>query len=102
MQLRDEAQAERPKDVRQCLQHLRHRFLVCMGARGAAADAPAQQQAAAGAGAASGFVTDAVGDAHYLPEPLVVEPRFREQFVIAQLTPAYEALLEVRGGVGAV
>ena len=71
VQLRDEASAPpeqraRAKDARRCLQQLRHRFIVCVGALGAPA---------------------------LLPEPLVVEPCFREQFVIAQPTPAYAALL---------
>jgi hypothetical protein len=95
VQLRDEAPGERPKDVRQCLQQLRHRFIVCTGARGGAGGEHG------GGGAPGGLITDAVGDAHYLPEPMVVEPRFREQFVIAQPTPAYEALLEVGRGAGA-
>jgi uncharacterized protein (TIGR01615 family) len=75
VQLRDEAAGERPRDVRQCLQQLRHRFVVCMGARGAGDDCGGEEP-------------------HYLAEPLVVEPRFRDQFVIAQPTRAYEALLE--------
>ena len=73
MQLRDEAQQDRTKDARNCLQNLRHRFLVCLGYR-------------------------PVGDGEpvYLSEPVVVEPRFREQFAIAHPTPAYEATLQVR------
>jgi hypothetical protein len=98
VQLRDEAPAERPRDARACLQQLRHRFIVCTGARGGTGDGGGPHHAHAGPGGGPDpMVTDAVGDAHYLPEPLVVEPRFREQFVIAQPTPAYEALLEVRG-----
>ncbi|KIZ07492.1 hypothetical protein MNEG_0460 [Monoraphidium neglectum] len=98
VQLRDEAAGERRKDARQCLQQLRHRFIVCMGARGAAVErgggGGGWPGGGGGGGAGGAHVTDAVGDTHYLPEPLVVEPRFREQFVIAQPTPAYAALLE--------
>jgi len=72
VQLRDEAEG-RPRDVRRCLQQLRHRFIVCLGAQ-------------EGGGAAGGL----------LAEPLVIEPCFREQFVIAHPTPAYEDMLEVR------
>lgn len=73
VQVRDgAAQQERSKKPRSCLQSLRHRFIVCLGVRSAADREPA-----------------------YLPEPLVVEPRFREQFTIAHPTPEYEALLQV-------
>lgn len=72
VQVRDGAQQqERNKTPRSCLQNLRHRYIVCLGVRGAGDGEPA-----------------------YLPEPLVVEPRFREQFTIAHPTPAYEALLQ--------
>jgi hypothetical protein len=74
VQVRDGAQqTERSKTPRSCLQNLRHRYIVCLGVREAAD-----------------------GEASYLPEPLVVEPRFREQFSIAHPTPEYEALLQVR------
>lgn len=74
VQVRDGAQQqERGKTPRSCLQNLRHRFIVCLGVRSAADGEPA-----------------------YLPEPLVVEPCFREQFTIAHPTPEYEALLQVR------
>lgn len=73
VQVRDGAQQqERNKTPRSCLQNLRHRYIVCLGVRSAGDGEPA-----------------------YLPEPLVVEPRFREQFTIAHPTPAYEALLQV-------
>lgn len=73
VQVRDGAQqTERTKTPRSCLQNLRHRYIVCLGVRDAADGEPA-----------------------YLPEPLVVEPRFREQFTIAHPTPDYEALLQV-------
>lgn len=119
IQLRDEAAVERPKDVRRCLQQLRHRFIVCIGARAAqmhAVPESCQWQhggcgcAAAAAGGGGGqspcvaggdVVADAAAvieiggeEARYLPEPLVVEPCFRDQFVIAHATPTYEALLE--------
>jgi hypothetical protein len=77
VQVRDGAQQqERTKTTRSCLQNLRHRFLVCLGWR-----------------------SGAEAEAEYLAEPLVVEPRFREQFAIAHPTPAYEELLQVRIGV---
>lgn len=73
VQVRDGAQQqERGKTPRSCLQNLRHRYIVCLGVRNAAD-----------------------GEPSYLPEPLVVEPRFREQFTIAHPTPDYEALLQV-------
>jgi len=73
VQVRDGAQQqEKTKNPRSCLQNLRHRYIVCLGWRSQA---------------------DAEPD--YLPEPLVVEPRFREQFAIAHPTPEYEALLQV-------
>eukprot|EP00775_Hariotina_reticulata_P003592 gene3592-3857_t len=71
-QVRDGAQQqEKTKNPRSCLQNLRHRYIVCLGWRSRA---------------------DAEPD--YLPEPLVVEPRFREQFAIAHPTHEYEALLQ--------
>lgn len=74
VQVRDgQQQQDRSKTPRSCLQNLRHRFIVCLGTRSAVDGEPA-----------------------YLPEPLVVEPRFREQFIIAHPTPEYEALLQVR------
>lgn len=74
VQVRDGAQQqERTKTARSCLQNLRHRFIVCLGWRSSA---------------------DAEPD--YLPEPVIVEPRFREQFAIAHPTAEYEALLQVR------
>jgi hypothetical protein len=74
VQVRDGAQQqERTKTTRSCLQNLRHRFVVCLGWR-----------------------SSAEAEAEYLAEPLVVEPRFREQFAIAHPTPAYEELLQVR------
>jgi hypothetical protein len=77
VQVRDGAQQqERTKTTRSCLQNLRHRFLVCLGWR-----------------------SGAEAEAEYLAEPLVVEPRFREQFAIAHPTPAYEELLQVRIGI---
>lgn len=73
VQVRDgQQQQDRSKTPRSCLQNLRHRFIVCLGMRSAADGEPA-----------------------YLPEPLVVEPRFREQFIIAHPTPEYEAVLQV-------
>ena len=62
------------------LRSLRHRFLVCTG-----------YQAAGRA------------EAVLLEEPLIVEPRFKEQFLIANPTLAYEELLQVcrDGGGGA-
>ncbi|KAF6260996.1 hypothetical protein COO60DRAFT_1459402 [Scenedesmus sp. NREL 46B-D3] len=72
VQVRDGAQQqERTKTMRSCLQNLRHRFVVCLGWRGSAE-----------------------AEAEYLAEPLVVEPRFREQFAIAHPTAEYEALLQ--------
>jgi hypothetical protein len=74
VQVRDGAQQQdRAKTTRSCLQNLRHRFVVCLGWR-----------------------SSAEADAEYLAEPLVVEPRFREQFAIAHPTAEYEALLQVR------
>ena len=66
-------------DPRTCLRTLRHRFLVCIG-----------QQAAC----------PASGEPSYVRLPLVVEPRFREQFVIANPSPQYEAMLMVRAPPG--
>lgn len=60
------------KDVRSCLRNLRHRFVVCIGMRGA------------------------TGEAQYLPDPLVIDPRFREQFTVAHPTPEYDLLVKVR------
>lgn len=75
VQVRDGAQQhDRAKTTRSCLQNLRHRFVVCLGWR-----------------------SSAEAEAEYLAEPLVVEPRFREQFAIAHPTAEYEALLQVRG-----
>lgn len=85
VQVRDGAQQqERSKTPRNCLQNLRHRYIVCLGVRSCGE-----------------------GEPSYLPEPLVVEPRFREQFTIAHATQDYQALLQVRckqggGVVGAV
>ncbi|KAI8472883.1 MAG: hypothetical protein J3K34DRAFT_519420 [Monoraphidium minutum] len=80
-----------PRDARRCLQQLRHRFIVCLG--GGAGCWPA-----GGDGPASTATHLAAGDGHlepcYLPEPLIVEPCFREQFLIAHPTPAYQALLD--------
>eukprot|EP00878_Enallax_costatus_P036313 GHUV01040765.1.p1 GENE.GHUV01040765.1~~GHUV01040765.1.p1 ORF type:complete len:145 (-),score=25.66 GHUV01040765.1:320-724(-) len=74
VQVRDGAQQqERTKNTRSCLQNLRHRFIVCLG-----------------------WCSGADAEPDYLPEPLVVEPRFREQFLIAHPTPQYESLLQVR------
>jgi hypothetical protein len=73
VQVRDGAQQqERSKTPRSCLQNLRHRYIVCLGVRSCGD-----------------------GEPSYLPEPLVVEPRFREQFTIAHPTTVYEALLQV-------
>lgn len=120
VQIRDQAASGRPKDARRCLQQLRHRFIVCLGAAarpGAAAwwgsasagppaapggpdgAVPGAPRAASAPGAMEAMVMAAAGllcpgDIHFLPEPLVVEPRFRDQFVIAHPTPAYQALLE--------
>lgn len=75
VQVRDGAQQqERTKSTRSCLQNLRHRFIVCLGWRSRADAEP-----------------------EYLPEPLVVEPRFRDQFAIAHPTALYESLLQVGG-----
>eukprot|EP00879_Flechtneria_rotunda_P007480 GHRR01007847.1.p1 GENE.GHRR01007847.1~~GHRR01007847.1.p1 ORF type:complete len:508 (+),score=245.28 GHRR01007847.1:907-2430(+) len=71
VQVRDGAQQERTKNPRSCLQNLRHRFIVCLGWR-----------------------SNAELEPEYLPEPVVVEPRFREQFAIAHPTAEYEALLQ--------
>lgn len=72
VQVRDGAQQhDRAKTTRSCLQNLRHRFVVCLGWR-----------------------SSAEAEAEYLAEPLVVEPRFREQFAIAHPTAEYEALLQ--------
>ncbi len=65
------------KDARSCLRTLKHRFLVCLGwqptgAAGSCTLAPTQ-----------------------LLEPLVVEPRFREQFLIANPSRDYGLLLLV-------
>lgn len=83
VQVRDEAPADlsKSRDPRSCLQSLRHCFIVCLGQRPATAEEgplllPPEPE--------------------YLEEPLVVEPRLREQFVIAHPTPEYEELLEVR------
>jgi hypothetical protein len=63
---------DKAKDSKSCLRTLRHRFIVCLGYQPALAHEPA-----------------------YLPEPLLVEPRLRDQFVIAHPTPAYESLMQV-------
>lgn len=79
VQVRDGAAASQQQQdrtkpcTRSCLQNLRHRFIVCLGWR-----------------------SSADGEPVYLPEPLVLEPRLREQFSIAHPTAEYEALLQVR------
>ncbi|GBF95594.1 hypothetical protein Rsub_08575 [Raphidocelis subcapitata] len=94
------AAAAARRDARRCLQQLRHRFIVCVGAASAAAAAAVSASASAhpvgaAAGGDGGGVLDAAGcGCGLLPEPLVVEPHFREQFVIAHPTPAYEELLQ--------
>ncbi len=64
---------DKAKESKSCLRNLRHRFIVCLGYHAPGGAEPA-----------------------YLPEPLVVEPRLRDQFVIAHPTPAYESLMQVR------
>lgn len=54
------------------LQALQHKFLVCIG-----------------------FQNDMSKDPVFLEEPLIVEPRFKEHFLIAQPTLAYEKILHV-------
>jgi uncharacterized protein (TIGR01615 family) len=122
VQLRDEAADARPRDARSCLHQLRHRFIFCLGARQHWGDALPPPAACAGFPAnptsdarnlgdqqarhrpplaswpsADGrhAVFEAAGgdDGQLLPEPLVVEPSFRDQFVIAHPTPAYTELL---------
>ncbi|KIZ01428.1 hypothetical protein MNEG_6531 [Monoraphidium neglectum] len=89
VQLRcDAAGGERPRDARRCLQQLRHSFVVCLG--GPAAPTPRSGGAVAGAVADGGAAAAA---SEYLPAPLVIEPRFRDQFVIAHPTAAYASLL---------
>lgn len=65
------------KDARSCLRTLKHRFLVCLGW---------QPTGAAGSGTLAPT---------QLLEPLVVEPRFREQFLIANPSRDYGLLLLV-------
>lgn len=75
VQLRDGCSSDKAaKDARSCLRNLRHRFLVCIGLRASS------------------------GDVSYLPVPLVVDPRFREQFTVAHPTPEYDSVLKVRPG----
>lgn len=69
VQLRDGC--DKIKDSRSCLQNLRHRFIICLGYQG---HSPAYDQ--------------------YLMDPLIVDPRFKEQFLIAHPTTDYEAVLE--------
>jgi hypothetical protein len=102
--VQDEAPRERrPRDARRCLQQLRHRFILCLGARGRGSHSPPGGGGGGGGGGCndgddvndgSGVGVDGGGEPLYLPEPLVVEPCLREQFVIAHPTPAYTALLE--------
>lgn len=140
VQLWDEGQQgeQRGKDARHCLQQLRHRFVVCIGAqRAGAAAAPGTEAAAAGgigeAGPGGGCggcrdvsgcgcgcggrgtvapaggagvaacagcscecdaVVDLMAASEYLPDPLIVEPRFRDQFFIAKPTRGYGELLQ--------
>eukprot|EP00195_Chlamydomonas_chlamydogama_P011734 CAMPEP_0202911196 /NCGR_PEP_ID=MMETSP1392-20130828/54297_1 /ASSEMBLY_ACC=CAM_ASM_000868 /TAXON_ID=225041 /ORGANISM="Chlamydomonas chlamydogama, Strain SAG 11-48b" /LENGTH=583 /DNA_ID=CAMNT_0049601605 /DNA_START=154 /DNA_END=1905 /DNA_ORIENTATION=- len=68
VQIRDGCTEKKP--VQNCLRTLRHRFLVCTGCQ-----------------------CQTSGEPIYLSEPLVVEPRFREQFTISNGTPAYESML---------
>lgn len=110
------------RDTRSCLRTLKHRFLVCVGWDRPAHAPGAATGTAAGAGAASGLASSGIsgdgacgsgsgsdghghrqggqglGQGDSQPhEPLVVEVRFREQFLIAHPTRGYEQLLLVRG-----
>ncbi|KAG2445135.1 hypothetical protein HYH02_008603 [Chlamydomonas schloesseri] len=95
------------RDTRSCLRTLKHRFLVCVGW-----DRPATHTAVgtgvgagvaagAGAGGVSGGSSGVCGSGSegqagqdsQPTEPLVVEVRFREQFLIAHPTRGYEQLL---------
>ncbi len=58
---------------RDCLRSLRHTFIVC-----------------------TGYQRGAGGEHVLFREPVVVEPRFKEQFVIAHPTRQYDELLQVR------
>lgn len=64
------------KDARACLRKLTHKFLVCIGYQH-------DEPSLAGCGQ------------HLLPEPLVLEPRFKEHFFIAHPTAGFEALVKV-------
>ncbi|KAG2502180.1 hypothetical protein HYH03_000667 [Edaphochlamys debaryana] len=79
------------KDARSCLRTLKHSFLVCLGWNRPAAAAPGP---AAPAGAGSGAAQEQGSGQPVQPcEPLVVELRFREQFLIANPTRDYEHML---------
>ncbi|PNH07110.1 hypothetical protein TSOC_006448 [Tetrabaena socialis] len=107
------------RDARACLRTLKHRFLVCLGWAAAAAprqheqlqqqqqqgqgqrEQQQQQQQHQGQGQQQGQQQQQEGQelersSQKLREPLVVEPRFREQFLIANPTRDYERLLMVR------
>ena len=71
VQVRDECNSQ-TKDTRSCLQKLKHRFIVCIG------------------------VMNAEGHQElYFKEPIIVDPRFKEQFLIAQPTKRFQLLLQV-------
>lgn len=132
VQLRDEcppplAKHATPKDLRRCLQQLRHSFLVCVGVDQEQLPVHHQRQPGAAAGPdgsaplyyvawdssvagenspcqvqppsqpSSPAVTSHVGCLpafQYLSEPLIIDPSFKDQFVIAHPTEDYEALLK--------
>ncbi|GLC49641.1 hypothetical protein PLESTB_000270400 [Pleodorina starrii] len=79
------------RDARSCLRTLKHRFLVCLGQV-----VPPRRRSAQGSeapAAAAAGVAAAAGPSEPPLDPLVVELRFREQFLIASPTRDYERLL---------
>ena len=64
------------------LRALKNEFLVCIGVNNPNPDpVPSSGRSSHGS--------------HYLEEPVIIEPRFREQFMVANPTPGYASTMEV-------
>lgn len=73
VQIRDGASEQAGHGApRNCLRTLRHRFLVCTGYHAAGHPEPVMVR-----------------------DPLIVEPRWKEQFLIANPTLQYDAIIQV-------